>query len=334
MDHSAPYRVCYLHVGTHSTGMTSIQRYCADNDVALAAAGLLYPRAARLDPESPGHHNVAFELSGDERFAPRLPKLVDVVAEIASRRPAQACLSSEIFEYLHVMPERMAELRDALGSIGYSSAVIVYLRSQATYIEALYAELVQRGLRMGFGSFLAGILREGAFRYADVWTFRFDYSVLVDAFARAFGAESVVVRPYAARLHPQALIADFFAVTAPPGTFLHADGEADVFYDQRRPSTGDVLRRLVSNRRPGPAATAAITRLLEFEPDAAALPFEPLDAEDIARVSERFAADDALVATRWKIPLQPVTADRAARTDTPDAQAVRRLIADVESVLR
>jgi len=151
--------------------------------------------------------------------------------------------------------------------------------------------------------------------------------------SRAFGATSVIVRPYAARLHPQALIADFFAVTAPPGTFLHADGDAEMLYDQRRPSTGDVLRRLVSNRRAGPAATAAITRLLEFEPAAAALPFEPLDGEDLARVSARFSSDDALVAARWKLPLQPVSTDRAARADTDEARAVRRLIADVESVL-
>jgi hypothetical protein len=324
--------VCYLHVGTHKTGTTSIQRFCAQNDAALAAAGLLYPRTARLQPESPGHHNVAFELSGDARFAPSRPKLADVVTEIAAQRPLQACLSSEAFEYLHVMPERLAQLRAAFEAIGYDTAVILYLRSQADYIESLYAELVKHGLRARFAPFLTQILRDGVFRFADVWTYRFDYSMLVDAFADVFGADALVVRPYASQVRPQMLIADFFAVTAPPGTFLHASGNG-VLTDNRRLSTGDVLRRMVSNRRAGPAVVAAVTRLLEFDPATAALPFEPLDADGIARISERFAADDARVAARWKIALNPVTADRSARADTEEARALRRLIADVEAVL-
>lgn len=325
-------RVCYLHVGTHKTGTTSIQRFCAQNDAALAAAGLLYPRAARLQPDVPGHHNVAFELSGDARFVPARPKLADVVSEIAAERPLQACLSSEAFEYLHVMPERLARLGAAFESIGYGTAVIVYLRSQADYIESLYAELVKHGLRTRFAPFLAQILRDGVFRFADVWTYRFDYSVLIDAFADAFGAESVVVRPYASQVRPQMLIADFFAVTAPPGTFLHASGNG-ALSENRRPSTGEVLRRMVGNRRAGPAATAAVTRLLEFDPATAALPFEPLAADDIARINARFSADDARVAARWKIALMPVTADRSVRAISEEAQALRRLIADVEDVL-
>jgi hypothetical protein len=324
--------VCYLHVGTHKTGTTSIQRFCAQNDTALAAAGLLYPRAARLESEEPGHHNVAFELSGDARYAPARPKLADVVGEIGAQRPLQACLSSEAFEYLHVMPERLARLRAAFEAIRYGTAVIVYLRSQAEYIESLYADLVQHGLRTRFAPFLAQILRDGVFRFADVRTYRFDYSVLVDGFADVFGDEAVIVRPYASQVRPQMLIADFFAVTAPPGTFLHASGNGTLT-QHRRPSTGDVLRRMVGNRRAGPAATAAVTRLLEFDPETAALPFEPLTADDIALVSARFAADDARVAARWKIAVMPVTADRSVRAISDEARALRRLIADVETVL-
>lgn len=186
---------CFLHIGTHKTGTTSLQRaLCADEEL-FWANGIHIPQAGRFGG-SGGHHNIAWELNGDERFDPARGSFADVLAEIAQRRAPRVCLSSEDFEYLYARPDALETLAAGIRGIGYRPIVIVYLRPQAGYLESLYAELVRHGLSLSFDAFFAAVLATGEFCFNERWRFRFDYAGLLDDFAAVFGPTHIIARPY------------------------------------------------------------------------------------------------------------------------------------------
>ena len=242
---------CYLHVGTHKTGTTSLQVFLTSNEARLTRAGLYVPRAGRPWPPLSGHHNVAWELSADPRFDPRHGTLADVVGEIAAARAPVACLSSEDFEYLHDEPPRLRSLSDALGSIGYDAKAIVYVRPQADYAESLYPTLVQHGLAVGFPEFLGTVLRDGVFRMWR-WIFRFEYSVLLDVLAGAFGPDNVIVRSYRSGRGSDALLRDFLTIVSEGTRGLRFEALAPV---QRLNARADDGRR-------GPVALVESLRII------------------------------------------------------------------------
>jgi hypothetical protein len=195
LDDLESRRICYVHVGTHKTGTTSVQRAFAANDRAFADAGMYFPRRGRPDPAG-GHHNIAWQLNDDRRFDPAFGTFSELLGELAAVRPLRALISSEDFEYLHARSERLQLLTSGLGAIGYRPVAIVYLRPQAGYAESLYAELVKYGLAQGFDAYLGGILESGEVRFNECWRFAFDYERLLDGIAGAFGRANVIARSY------------------------------------------------------------------------------------------------------------------------------------------
>jgi hypothetical protein len=169
-------RSCFVHVGTHKTGTSAIQRFLSGHRSRLADEGLYYPRSGWWSSELPGHQNIAFELTDDRRFDRAAGTLADVAAEIACVRPLDACLSSEGFEYLHARADALARLRDAIAAIGYRPRAVIYVRAQDEYVESLHAELAKHGMLQPFASFLDQVLAHGVVRYDGAWTFRFDYT--------------------------------------------------------------------------------------------------------------------------------------------------------------
>ncbi len=56
-------KTVYLHIGTHRTGSTSIQRFMANAEEALAEQGIIYPKTGRPDTDwtnQYGHHELAW----------------------------------------------------------------------------------------------------------------------------------------------------------------------------------------------------------------------------------------------------------------------------------
>src|ERR1044072_876913 len=92
-----PMRRCFLHLGTHKTGTTSLQALLNESYLKLRELGYLYPRAGR-PPEVPfGHHNIAWEISGDRGFRAENGGIEDLLAEIKGV-PHDVIISSEDFE--------------------------------------------------------------------------------------------------------------------------------------------------------------------------------------------------------------------------------------------
>ena len=91
---SVSTRICYIHVGTHKTGTTSIQRFLALNRERFADAGVLLPRAGcDNSPEYVSHHQLAYELTRSAHFDPQYGGLDAIAEELKGSDAAVACLS-------------------------------------------------------------------------------------------------------------------------------------------------------------------------------------------------------------------------------------------------
>lgn len=280
---------CYVHVGTHKTGTTSLQMLLTRNERVLAEAGIHVPRAGQAWPPS-GHHNIAWELNTDARFDPRQGTLAQLVEEIAAVQAPIACVSSEDFEYLHEKPDRLEHLAASLQSAGYDARIIIYLRPQAEYAESLYPTLLMHDLAADFGQFLNAILRDGLFAYR-VWTFRFDYTALLEPFARVFGPERLIVRPYRSGAPVDALPRDFMEIVSA--------GAAGFSFDRLSPvgrlnDSGTVLEGLrAALRSDGSADTGS---------------FHPIGLGTSLRMVRRFWRDNRRVRARYGVRVPCVEA--------------------------
>ena len=327
-------RSCFVHAGTHKTGTTAIQRFLAGNRQQLAAAGLYYPHSGLLSDQLPGHHNVAFELCGDERFDPAAGTLADVTRELARAAPPRVCLSSEVFQYLHADHAGLVTLRDALAATGYRGVIVLYVRAQDDYLESLYAELVKHGLQLPFTDVLEAVMRSAVIRHDRVWAFRFDYMTLANRFAAVFGAGAVTVRHYRHGGSADTIVRDFLGATAAaPAAVVGAEPAA---YENARLTTGGVIAQLFANTAADAhdeRIAAAGAELVGRYPREAAEPFRPLAPAERARVAARFADDNARLAQRWPAAAG-IARRRPAEVETERARGARSLFEFAESSRR
>lgn len=153
-------RLCYLHIGLHKTGSTSLQRMILSNVEALARAGVFIPRTS-----TNGHRMAHFRLS--HAFGPGgdgsvLDELREELTEAG--RPERILISSEGFEnYLH-LPETREAIGDYFSGLGYALRVVAYIRPQAARFNSIYAWRTRQLWGCGsFRSFTARLLTDPGF---------------------------------------------------------------------------------------------------------------------------------------------------------------------------
>jgi hypothetical protein len=210
-------RALYLHVGTHKTGTTSLQAFITANAPGLASIGIHVPHAGRpilrFGGAQVGHHNVAWQLNDLDQFDPLDGGLQEVLDEVALVGAPTAILSSEDFEFLYTKPGILSHIAQAFGTIGYTVKVIMYLRSQAEYVQSVYSESAKTWALIDFERYLTSVLETGTFAPTETGPNTcFEYTRLVANFAEVFGKESLIVRPYAGGRDPNALLTEFLGL--------------------------------------------------------------------------------------------------------------------------
>jgi hypothetical protein len=164
-------RRCYLHIGTHKTGTSSIQRSLAQ--APLPEAGFYFPNTGKWTTDS-GHHGLASAASSVEHDA-----LVDSLIEEISLVPYDIVLSSE--EFTHMLwrnAQGFQRLIDRLLTVVDSVTVILYLRRQTDYLESNYLERLKSQFRLGFSAYAFARIQE------DLAEFPLDYRRLIDVLDR------------------------------------------------------------------------------------------------------------------------------------------------------
>jgi hypothetical protein len=200
--------LCFLHVGTHKTGTTSIQAFLRDNEARFARRGVLVPRAGRGEDRA-GHHNLSQELLGASGFVEERGGLAALVAELARSDASRAVISSEDFSLLSRSHQALVTLRDAIGAAGFAPTIIIYFRPQVSYCVSIYAEIVKNGNLKPFSRYLDELREHGSFLWNGVLGPLCRYDVLFERFAAVFGAEAIIVRRYRSSAPRNALLRSF-----------------------------------------------------------------------------------------------------------------------------
>ena len=201
-------RHCYIHIGTHKTGTTSLQVFLRDNEEQFARNNVLIPKAGRSE-DGVGHHNLTQQLIGAAGFVAERGGLDEFVDELRTSDKQVACISSEDFSLLSRSAEALTRLRDAVRTSGFTPVIVVYLRPQVSYCVSIYAEIVKNGNRKSFATYLDEIRQYGSFLW-DGWPgppCRYDF--LLDCFSAVFGREAIIVRRYDGRAPSHALLRSF-----------------------------------------------------------------------------------------------------------------------------
>ena len=177
----------YLHIGMQKTGTTSLQRTMAEKREELKSHGILYPSGTvgLGVQDRDAHHYLAHAIRGRrERHSPDVPfelldKHVEALHEAAANFVGDVVISSEDFSLFR---ERgIQKLRLHLPA---DTKVIVYLRRQDLWADALFGQMMKLGRQMTVETFLGNQRR------------LLDYSALLEPWAAAFGPENIIVRPY------------------------------------------------------------------------------------------------------------------------------------------
>jgi hypothetical protein len=181
-----------VHIGTHKTGTTAIQKFATAHRDELRAQGLWYPSYAGIDiPEHYGHHHFAHAVAGEKHgtFTPEdAPRFMESVH--AGQMPGETVLLSAEPIYRHTLGKtgdywsrRRAYIRRLKETIGTDDVtILVVLRRQDDFARSLYQENVKvNKYAADFRSFLAQASNQ------------FDYHRQLRAFAAEFQRVSVLV---------------------------------------------------------------------------------------------------------------------------------------------
>jgi hypothetical protein len=138
--------------------------------------------------------------------------LAEFLYELRASPNRIAVVSSEDFSLLWKHPQSLAELNEGLRAIGYAPKVLFYLRAQGPYCESMYVERLKQGQVVAADAFLGAVLESG--RYCPEGTLQdvqFQYTRLLEPFAREFGPENLIVRIYAPKDRSE-IFRDFLGV--------------------------------------------------------------------------------------------------------------------------
>ena len=188
-----------LHIGTHKTATTSIQRMFAAAGQKLAAERVLYPEKGRPDTQDEsrfGHHLLAWSLrrrgghSGDHSWS-------EVLDDIAQKNPRLVILSSEVFA-----PASADEISHVCQLLApFPVEVVVYVRDPTDMMLSVYKQFVRvEGTTLDLRTF------------TEKYEYLTDYRAVHVNWSASFGTSNVTVRLYDECKHHPGILRDFLSV--------------------------------------------------------------------------------------------------------------------------
>lgn len=136
-----------VHMGAAKTATTYIQHALYVNTDVMREHGVYLPTSGRLSEfggRSVAHHNLAWELTKDERFRPRAGRWSDLAAEIRDMEAPVVLLSCEGFERISRNPTLRDVLGDELRRLSDDVRIVYVVRDQLSQINSLYAQAVKQ----------------------------------------------------------------------------------------------------------------------------------------------------------------------------------------------
>ena len=201
-------RTCFLHIGSHKTGTTTVQTLLGTHYEDLLQRGYLYPRSGRMQAP-PGHAALAHEtcdFPGSGTSGELIENLIDEIR----KSDHNVILSSEVFHTAVLSPVRFEHFIGLLQSCGLQVVIITYLRNQLDYARSIYLELLKHGLADSFAEFLDVALKQEVVRLNPGGIFAFNHRNFLHHLDRLENVK-IVVRSYD-QVATESLVGDFFQV--------------------------------------------------------------------------------------------------------------------------
>lgn len=175
----------YIHIGPHKTGTTTIQFSMNFNKNALLKKGVYYPDSGLVSDSLPGHHNLAWELSGNYRFSENHGTWSDLTAELARSNFESVILSSE--DLCALPRDKILQIHDYLAD--YDVFIVTYARRQDQRLQSAWSEKIKSikddSVWLSFPDYLA---------QADYNFPYYDYYALYQKWSDIFGKSKIIVR--------------------------------------------------------------------------------------------------------------------------------------------
>ena len=172
----------YIHIGTHKTGTTTIQHALRDTVRVYPKEGWVYQ----------GTTPTANEFMQAEKYDKTKVQQFhsELQSTIQRRKSANRLVLSS--EALSGFPRNgyqnsnvvYSMLRDA--TTQYNVKIIIYLRSQDSFVESIYTQMIHQGETLDFGSFIKQYDSPDALNYCR----------MLDDLRSCFGDENLIVKSY------------------------------------------------------------------------------------------------------------------------------------------
>ena len=185
----------YLHIGTHKTATTTIQRFCADNREVFESKGMVYPDFPfRFLFKGPNRNGLFLGMvyRGSDGVRRRdlekeyYHQAMDIIHELFQKYHSVVLSNERLWMDLYLKDAKLVRrlVKDS-EKYGYQIKMIVYLRRQDSFIESFWSETVKELPDR------TDTLQE----YIDEFEF-LDYNTILSTYAELIGEENMIVRRF------------------------------------------------------------------------------------------------------------------------------------------
>jgi hypothetical protein len=188
-------RVCYIHVGPHKSGTTSIQWFLQENRAELLEQGYFVPEG---DTKRGAHHTLAEGLAGLDVGEHREPFVTRSIRAIAETPAEAVIISSEALEGLLRNRRHTEAFFNRIRELNLEPKLILFPRNQPQWINSSYASTVKSFRRSdSFESCASGFAQSPDARFSR-WI----------ELAETHGAE-LIARPFSKETVRRGVIPEF-----------------------------------------------------------------------------------------------------------------------------
>jgi hypothetical protein len=133
-------RVCYVHVGPHKTGTTSIQWFLQENRAELLKHGYFVPES---ETKRGAHHALVEGLAGLDVGDHRQPLVTRSIRAISETSAQAIIISSEALEGLLRNRQNTQTFFNRVSELNLEPKLILFPRNQPQWINSSYSHLVK-----------------------------------------------------------------------------------------------------------------------------------------------------------------------------------------------
>ncbi len=180
-------RICYIHVGPHKSGTTSIQWFLQENRAELLKHGYFVPES---ETKRGAHHALAEALAGLDVGEHRQPVVTRSIRAIAETASEAVIISSEALEGILKSRKHAEVFFDQIRELNCEPKLVLFPRNQPQWINSSYAFSVMSFRRSDpFRSAALGFAQSAGSRFSH-WIELADNHTL-ELIARPFRKETM-----------------------------------------------------------------------------------------------------------------------------------------------